>query len=193
MSLFGSLLASVLLHVGAIALLDTAFGTSHRKENLQGSSAETGRNALQITLKASKTVQLKPDSAVGENGARIKQLPSGLLDLPGPYYFPPQELAQKPLAATPVTLDYPPNLPLVERGQIVLRLLIGESGSVDRVIVEKSNLPRELEDLASKAFLQARFSAGIRENRPVNSQLVVEVTFEGDEAAPSNAPLLPGN
>lgn len=191
-SLFAPLLASVVLHAGTIAWLDTTFGTPHRKENLQGSRAETGRKALQVVLKDSKAIQPEQDSVVGQNDARSEQSPAGLTGLPGPYYFPPQELAQKPRAATPIALDYQANLPLVDRGQIVLRLLISESGSVDRVIVEKSNLPRELEELASKAFSQARFSAGIRENRPVNSQLIVEVTFEGDEAAPSNVPPLPG-
>lgn len=177
------LTASLALHVGAIALLGTALGAP------QGATqSETANKSLHVTLALSERTAALAVAASGEPSSPPHELiPEGSLALPGSYYFPPQELSRKPQPAGPVPLNYPAESPLVPRGSIVLRLLINEAGNVDHVIVEKSELPKELEEVAKLAFSQARFQPGIRENRPANSQLMIEVTFEGDEA-PENKP-----
>jgi TonB family protein len=179
-SLVGPLLASAAIHAATVVLLDAAMGTPRTAAAVtRAATTVAGRASLQVVL-------ANPGSPRPENLAdelQAEQASKGLFDLPVPYYFPPQDLSQKPQATSPVPLDYPPNLPLVANGHIILRLLIGASGDVDRIIVEKSNLPKELEETARLAFAKARFNPGLRENRPVNSQLTVEVTFEADDAA----------
>lgn len=119
------------------------------------------------------------EQAVSSPQGAVADAPSA-----GPYYFPPAELSRKPQPSDPVPLDYPADTPAVARGSIVLRLLINEAGGVDRIVVEKSELPKELEELAKQAFSQSRFQPGLREGRAVNSQMMIEVTFEDEQAPP---------
>jgi TonB family protein len=183
-SLVGPLLASAALHAATFLMLDAAYGPQHASAPSKYSSARARRAPLQVVL-ADTAASLPGNPA---DRTQAEPLAKGLFTLPGAYYFPPQELSQKPQANAPVPLDYPADLPLVAKGHIVLRLLIGETGSVDQVIVEKTNLPKELEETARLAFAKARFNPGLRENRPVNSQLTVEVTFEADDAAAAPQP-----
>lgn len=178
-----SLTASLALHAGALALLATAFGAPR-----SATQAEPAGKPLQVTLayaggvSAERSMPLTVAASAGAGTRSGQSVPESLPVLPGPYYFPPDELSRKPQPASPVPLDYPADSPLVARGRIVLRLLINEAGNVDQVMVEQSELPQELAELARRAFSQARFQPGMKENRPVNSQLMIEVTFESNEA-----------
>jgi hypothetical protein len=90
-----------------------------------------------------------------------------------------------------VLLDYPENAPLVAKNHVVLRLLISETGVVDKIIVETTDVPGELENLARQAFAQAKFQPGLRGEIPVKSQMLVEITFEADNATPPPGAIIP--
>lgn len=177
------LTASLALHAGAIMLLGTAWVMPQ-----DATQSETANKPLHVTLALSERTAALAVAASGEPSSPLHELmPEGSPALPGPYYFPPHELSRKPQPASPVPLDYPADSPLVARGRIVLRLLINAAGNVDQVMVEQSELPQELTELARQAFSQAKFQPGMKENRPVKSQMMIEVTFESDEA-PAKAP-----
>lgn len=182
-------MASLALHAGGFVLLDTYYGAPLSANLLSKRLAPLHVAFLDVRLSSASLGSPEIDQAASGNA--LSPLPEGLVSLPGPYYFPPQELSRKPLAAVPVPLDYPENTPLVTKNRVVLRLLISETGDVDKLIVETADVPRELEALARQAFAQAKFQPGLRGKTPVKSQMLVEITFEGENAAPPPAMLLP--
>lgn len=96
----------------------------------------------------------------------------------GPYYFRPRELTRRPIllgdAISRIIIDVPGFPP----APVILRLLISEEGNVDRVVVEDSYLPVELESRIVDAFAGARFLPGKIEDAAVRSQLKIEVRLE---------------
>jgi TonB family protein len=103
-------------------------------------------------------------------------------DLPGPAYHMPDALTVRPEPLKPIEPVYPFRSREVARGRIVLRLMINSGGTVDRVLIEESELGTRFEDAAVSAFAAARFSPGKIGETPVGSQMRVEVTFESDLA-----------
>lgn len=188
-TLLTSLMASLVLHAGGVALLDAFYGAPHSTDQISRRPAPLHVAFLDARLSSVRSNS--PGNGTFAGGSATPSLPEGLVSLPGPYYFPPQELSRKPQAAVPVPLDYPENAPLVAKNRVVLRLLISETGDVDKILVETADVPRELEALARQAFAQAKFQPGLRGNTPVKSQMLVEITFEGGNAVPPSATLLP--
>jgi TonB family protein len=103
-------------------------------------------------------------------------------DLPGPAYHAPEALTVRPRPLAPIEPAYPVRTREISRGRIVLLLMINSGGSVDRVLVEESDLGARFEDAAVSAFAAARFSPGQIDGTPVGSKMRVEVTFESDFA-----------
>jgi protein TonB len=96
---------------------------------------------------------------------------------------PPESeyLAASRLDPGPKLLDdvdplYPPEAGLTE-GSVVLRLLIGTTGTVDDVTVVRSAPKGLFERSAVAAFSAARFSPGRVLGVPVKSQVTIEVQF----------------
>jgi TonB family protein len=71
---------------------------------------------------------------------------------------------------------YPPEAGLTE-GTVVLRLLIGRTGTVDEVTVVRAAPSGIFERAAAAAFAAARFSPGRLLGVPVKSQVTFEVHF----------------
>jgi TonB family protein len=111
-----------------------------------------------------------------------RSVPQAPADLPGPAYHTPDVLTVRPEPLTPIEPAYPFRSREVARGRIVLRLMINSGGTVDRVLIEESELGSRFEDAAVSAFAAARFSPGKIGGTPVGSQMRVEVTFESDLA-----------
>lgn len=189
-SLLAPLMTSLALHAGGLALMDAYYGAP-----LSGGARIARHQApLRVVFLDARMASLGNESAgLGPDaaGGASVSLPEGIVSLPGPYYFPPQELSRKPQAAAPVPLDYPENAPLVAKNHVVLRLLISEAGDVDKIIVETADVPGELEALARLAFAQAKFQPGLRGETPVKSQMFVEITFEGGNVPPPSGAMLP--
>ena len=98
----------------------------------------------------------------------------------GARYFKGSELTQRPQPIESIELSYPALglLQDIERsGSIVLRLLIAETGAVDQVLVESSNLPAAFQDETVVRFTHARFAPGQIDGVQVKSQMRIEVTF----------------
>lgn len=72
--------------------------------------------------------------------------------------------------------EYPDSANLQE-GKVVLRILISETGVVDKIAVVRAEPKGLFEDAALDAFRVARFSPGLVLGTPVKSQITVEVEF----------------
>lgn len=186
--LLGPLALSLALHAGGITLMETLYGARQGTQRQES----TGRTEpARMAFIEVKLVNLGATHGVDAAPSTREALPEGVISLPGPYYFPPHELNLRPQVAMPVPLEYPDNAPLVPKNRVVLRLFINESGDVDLIKVETADVPDELEQLARTAFAQAKFQPGLRGNFPVKSQMLVEITFEGENTHPSPTALLP--
>ena len=123
------------------------------------------------------------DSPAQEQPAEIKPpLPAFGLAIPGidsdDDYFPRAMLSVVPTPIEPVMIDYPAidNDPGHHSSE--LALFIDETGRVARVRFEGPDLPRELEEAARNAFINARFRSGELDGRAVKSWIRVEVVFD---------------
>lgn len=96
----------------------------------------------------------------------------------GPRYWRASELdvGAAPLARVdPV----PPAKAGDKPGRVIARVLINESGSADRVLIEKSDPPGLFDQAVIAAFKGARYRPGSKHGIRVKSQMRVEVTFHG--------------
>ena len=99
----------------------------------------------------------------------------------GARYYRGTELTQRPRPLAQVSLSYPVSsdpADLARSGSIMLRLLIDDTGKVDQVLVEASDLPDVFQELAIQRFSQTRFSPGRIQEQAVRSQMRLEVTFQ---------------
>lgn len=183
--LWAPLALSCSIHVGGLVLMDACYGATARPAGQTPGATRLQANFRLLGGRPSAETQ----EGDAPSTASPPPLPEGVISLPGPYYFPSEALSRKPRAAMPVPLEYPEEAPPL-RNRLVLRLYISESGDVDLVMVEAADVPAELEKLARKAFAQAKFLPGMRGEAAVKSQLLVEITFEG-ENLPQPAALLP--
>lgn len=177
-ALIPALAASVALHAGGATLAEAVLGSLTPGPGL----ATAGRPYhLHATLTGTASRAAFPPPAASGGLARSGQAAGrGLIDLPLPYYFPAHELDRKPEAVGEVPLVYPADMPRVAHSRVVLSLLIDERGDVGKVIVETTDAPTELAQLASRAFAGVRFKPGMRDGAAVKSRLRVEVTFESE-------------
>lgn len=95
---------------------------------------------------------------------------------PAPAYLAGGKLDPGPRPLNDIDPAYPPEANLQE-GQVVLRLLINESGDVDNVAVVRA-YPKGLFDASAlAAFSGAKFAPGRLMGVPVKSQVTIEVQF----------------
>jgi len=112
-------------------------------------------------------------------GNAAAETTNGFFSLNAPRYFMASELDRRPAPLTPVNLDYPANGGPGE-GYLILRLLISETGSVERVLVVLSDSDQVLEETAAKTFGRVRFSPGIKNQIPVKSQILIEIKLHSE-------------
>lgn len=94
-------------------------------------------------------------------------------------YLPADELDERPAPEAPIVIGLEPSLPVDrERAEVVLSLYVGESGSLDRVEVGRSDLPAALAEGVADAFRGARMRPGIKSGVAVRSVMKVLVEFE---------------
>lgn len=97
--------------------------------------------------------------------------------IPIPRYLSPGELTRRAriledIEASPEGLKENPG-----SGKIILVLFIGETGSVDRVELESSQLDEPFPSYFSHRFLSARFAPAERDGVSVKSRMRIEVTI----------------
>lgn len=103
----------------------------------------------------------------------------GLAPLRAADYLPTSKLDVRPGIKTRVEPAYPERAARrFISGKVRIRLFISERGTVDRVIVVKSEPQGFFEESAEQAFSAARFSPGMKGGRPVKVQMLLEVDYE---------------
>ena len=109
---------------------------------------------------------------------------TALPSAPAATYYRTRDLDVRPGIMVRVAPDYP--LAAARggiSGKVVIRLYISEKGSVDRVETVRATPPGYFEKSAERAFSAARFSPGRKNQRPVKSQMLIEVSFDAPPAA----------
>lgn len=95
-----------------------------------------------------------------------------------PRYYRLSDLTRNPHILQEPSFVLPTSEDTEVTGKVILRLFIGESGAVDRVVVEESELPESFEESIADSFTKASFIPGAIEETPVNSQVRIEVRYE---------------
>jgi TonB family protein len=124
-----------------------------------------------------------PDAPEGWGDALPEPVPPAtsvpilpLRDLP---YIPAGELDVRPYPETPVVVPFPDDAAM-QNGKlsVVLVLYIGANGQVDRIEVDKSDLPPAFEKAARDTFMQARMQPGIKDGQATRARMKILVEFE---------------
>jgi protein TonB len=92
-------------------------------------------------------------------------------------FYKSSELDEQPYPLKPVNPSHPDD-GIGITGWVRLLLLIDDSGKLVQSSVISSEAPESLHEAALNAFLEIPFSPGKREGRPVNSRMVIKVTFD---------------
>ena len=93
-------------------------------------------------------------------------------------YFLSKELTEKPIVLEDINQDLRIALPGIEAQSLVLVLLINEEGLIDRVELEKTNLPMDIATQVINTFSSLKFQPGKIDHIAVKSQLKIEVQLE---------------
>ena len=107
----------------------------------------------------------------------------------GVWYFPRAELTLPPALESEPVLSGSENAGSAgpARGKVVLRVLVGADGAVERVEVERSELPAAVAEAAVAAFSRVRFRPGEIEGVAVTSEARFAVDFDVDDFGSSKA------
>jgi TonB family protein len=95
-----------------------------------------------------------------------------------PEYLPAGTLDSRPRAETPVIIPFPSGYVQKSKMIGILILYISADGQVDRVEVDRSELPPDYEQAAIAAFRQARMQPGIKDGKPTRARMKILVEFE---------------
>lgn len=110
------------------------------------------------------------------------QSPLPTVDIPlieDPTYYTAKQVDIHPLAAEPITPEFPEAAAAAGiEGFVTLRLLIDATGMVREISVVDAQPPDTFEAAALNAFRNARFVAAQRNDRPVKSDVLIKVMFE---------------
>lgn len=158
---------------------------------LRGAMATLDQRYLTVTLAfpAGFKVHARPDPVPRPSAGARTPNPAenhhGMLPLAGSYYFRAKELDSRlTVLGASVTLASPEGVAENLDGRVVLRLLVNEEGAIDDVIVVESDPAGMFDQSAATAFRNARYFPGIKDRKPVKSQMVVEVRYHGDPRLP---------
>jgi TonB family protein len=179
-----ALTASAALHLGLAQQLSFLPG---------GSSQRTATPATTLHARIVARYDGTDIAGVAETGPAEKKpaadpLPPGPRELQVPgkgeglaigdalRYFPGSELDRRPISMAPIEPEYPGNAG-PDGGYLLLRLFIGESGKVDRVVMLASEPEGVFDQAAMSAFGNARFYPGIRQGTPVKSEMLIELKY----------------
>jgi TonB family protein len=112
-------------------------------------------------------------------GSRDASPALGPAILPASRYYTSRELDGIPGPLAQIDPEYPESAARRHLGgKVVVRLFIDEAGRVERVLTLRADPPGYFENSVQRAFGAARFTPGIRNGRPVKSQLTLAVSFD---------------
>lgn len=110
--------------------------------------------------------------------------PSDSVPLPESY-IPASKLSRRPQVLVHVELENEAIRSERHGGIVRARLLINRQGTVDKVVIDDSNLPTIYDQAVVEGFLQARFRPGELEGSTVASELPIEIEYEYVPRAPT--------
>lgn len=183
-----ALSASLLLHGAALTLADRLPYGGQRPAQEWAQWSPGALHARLLDPAAEPAANIAPVAAVpGNNAKRTGAGPrSATPATPGviaaPRYVPAEELDERPQIRSHVEPAFPLDAN-ASSGRVVLRLLIGESGAVDKTEVVQADPPGPFATAAVEAFAPARFSPGRKDGVAVRSALTVELRFGEAPAA----------
>lgn len=203
-----AILASCLLH--ALAFLLAAGGLSGtagkssppplqpltlRLSDLSGQPSENAATVSELSpLAHSLSAPISPVNPlvrhqVAQNGGQEGTDPAGDAGSSSilPYYYPATDLDDPPRIVGEIDFDDSELAGHPEGGEVLLRLLIDERGTVERVLIDKASVTAELALAASARFASARVRPGSLNGRAVRSALQVEIRY-----APASRESRPG-
>lgn len=168
------------LTVGLMQLQQYAVTTTlpHPSESALKSNAEEPIANEEAAERVVDTVQ--PSSEVEVND-HITTLP---LTVPEPIYYGFNELDQIPTVLENIEGDSPELVNYPQGGTLKIQLLVDEFGRVINAEVVESELPAQFSKVAVQAFLQVKFTPGLKNNVPVRSMAKIVVHY-----APLNEPV----
>lgn len=109
------------------------------------------------------------------------------------HHFGEAHLDHRPYPLRAIALQPPEERNGIEYyGRLRLQVLIGADGTVDGVEAMESTLPAAFQDLAIRAFREARWEPGRKWGLAVGTRKVVEVNFPPPSRAIEGSISLPG-
>lgn len=94
------------------------------------------------------------------------------------HYYLARELDVLPVPVHPIIPALPQGVPANQRGWVRLRVRLDDMGTVRSVRVEDSSPPEVFDQAARDAFVRGAFRPGIKDGRPVYSELEIKVFFQ---------------
>ena len=154
-------------------------GSAHSYQNLSIDFRPT-RSNIELSDGASMSAT---DAQSATNKEHVQESqhgslnPDGFINIALPHYFSPDELTKKPQVIGSVNLNFPDMFNDKVAGKVSLRILINESGEIDKVLTDTSGLSSEFETAALAAFKKTKFKPGEKDGIIVKSQIKIEVDF----------------
>lgn len=176
-----ALAASALLHAGLLGSLGELIGGG-----VDFRPAARSAGGLRATL-VMQPAESPPQAPQREQAAAPERRASEPADagaralFEGPKYFTAAELDQRPVPVSAIDLDPPAGVP-ARNGNVVARILISEHGRADKVQILASDPQGEFDRIVIDAFAAAQYRPGVKNGRPVKSQMTVEIKFEPRDA-----------
>lgn len=130
---------------------------------------------------AERAVDIVQPSSEVEINDHITTLP---LTVPEPIYYRFNELDQIPTVLENINGDSPELVDYPQGGTLKIQLLVDEFGRVLNAEVVESGLPAQFSKVAVQAFLQVKFTPGLKNNVPVRAMAKIVVHY-----APLNKPV----
>jgi hypothetical protein len=183
-----ALVASVLVHAGLLGSLGQLIGGVDFDPDFHPAARRAGGLRATLVMQPAESVSQAPqraDAAAPEH--RASELAEARALFEGPKYFTAAELDQRPVPVSAIDLDPPAGVPARD-GNVVARILISEHGRADKVQILAADPEGEFERIVIDAFAAAAYRPGVRNGRPVKSQLTVEIKFEPRDADGETAP-----
>jgi len=118
----------------------------------------------------------KTDSTRSSSAAPTSVLPH--LEKDTATYYPSQILGEKPRILDDPLYEMAHKLPTEATGTLVLRLQINTEGTMDDVIVEKSDIKAAYLPQLQRAAMGMRFTPGRIDGKAVNTEMRIEVEID---------------
>lgn len=159
-----------------------------------GVSAVSTSSSLQVSLLSGVTPPLaSPESFPASETAPLQEVQPVAASAPAaratpssagvPAYYPASALGEMPEVEGFFDVQVPPGLGL--NGQIELRLWIDAAGKLDRIAVQKSEVPLSYQQAAMAAFQRMHYRPGRIDGQPVAAFIDIVVEMNDNQASSS--------